>query len=281
MSTIAVNDSAALSAPPREETPATTRLRVWPAMVIVVFVWIVLYANHALEMNATTRFISRIVPLALALLAFLGWWLSRSAVRWRDRLLAVAVTIALGAVALKFTDESIKGFGLLLSSFPVVITVWTAWVAIARSFAPTTQRIGFCIAMALAIGYFTLVRFDGLDALQRPEFSWRWTPTKEQEFLAGRSGTDNAKGAATARPWSLQPGDWPDFRGPNRDGVMPGIMIASDWAHDPPKQLWRKAVGPGWSGMIIVDGHLVTQEQRGEVEAVVCYDATTGEEQWA
>src|SRR3954467_13605518 len=216
MSTIAVTDSAALSAPPREETPATKRLHVWPAMVIVVFVWIVLYANHALEMNATTRFISRIVPLALALLAFLGWWLSRSAVRWRDRLLAVAVTIALGAVALKFTDESIKGFGLLLSSFPLVITLWTAWVAIARSFAPTAQRIGFCIAMALAIGYFTLVRFDGLDAVQRAEFSWRWTPTKEQEFLAGRGGNDSAKATASAKAWAPQPGAGAGFPGAHR-----------------------------------------------------------------
>ena len=33
--------------------------------------------------------------------------------------------------------------------------------------------------------------------------------------------------------------------------------------------------------MIIVDGHLVTQEQRGEAEATVCYDAATGAELWA
>jgi outer membrane protein assembly factor BamB len=32
--------------------------------------------------------------------------------------------------------------------------------------------------------------------------------------------------------------------------------------------------------MIVVDGHLVTQEQRGEADAVVCYDAATGEELW-
>src|SRR6185295_11910609 len=49
----------------------------------------------------------------------------------------------------------------------------------------------------------------------------------------------------------------------------------------PPKLLWRQKVGPAWSGLIVVDGHVVTQEQRGEVEAVVCYDAATGKEIWA
>ena len=33
--------------------------------------------------------------------------------------------------------------------------------------------------------------------------------------------------------------------------------------------------------MIVVDGHLVTQEQRDEAEAVVCYDAATGKEEWS
>jgi outer membrane protein assembly factor BamB len=63
--------------------------------------------------------------------------------------------------------------------------------------------------------------------------------------------------------------------------VVTGVKLATDWNEHPPKPLWKKKVGPSWSGMILVDGHLVTQEQRGENEAVVCYDAATGDEVWA
>jgi outer membrane protein assembly factor BamB len=45
--------------------------------------------------------------------------------------------------------------------------------------------------------------------------------------------------------------------------------------------VWRRPVGPGWSSVIVVDGRLFTQEQRGEKEAVVCLSADTGAEIWS
>jgi outer membrane protein assembly factor BamB len=79
----------------------------------------------------------------------------------------------------------------------------------------------------------------------------------------------------------LQPGDWPEFRGPGRDDQIHGLKLATDWTATPPKQIWKQRVGPAWSSVSIVDGRLFTQEQRGEKEAVVCYDAATGKEIWA
>src|SRR5262249_43199138 len=76
------------------------------------------------------------------------------------------------------------------------------------------------------------------------------------------------------------PGDWPEFRGSNRDGVVRGTAIATDWQAKPPQLLWRQRIGPAWSSVIVVSGRLYTQEQRGEKEAVVCYDALTGRELW-
>jgi outer membrane protein assembly factor BamB len=76
-------------------------------------------------------------------------------------------------------------------------------------------------------------------------------------------------------------GDWPAFRGPGRNSVVHGVTIASDWNEHPPRQVWKHAVGAGWSSLVVVGDRLFTQEQRGELEAVVCYDAATGEEVWA
>ncbi|MBI3856263.1 MAG: PQQ-like beta-propeller repeat protein, partial [Planctomycetes bacterium] len=72
-----------------------------------------------------------------------------------------------------------------------------------------------------------------------------------------------------------------EFRGALRDGAARGVRIAADWKEAPPQLVWKERVGPGWSSIIVVDRFLVTQEQRGDSEAVVCYDAETGQELWS
>lgn len=255
--------------------------RLWPAIVIVVLFWAVIASTRIFEIAMLTRFLTRLVALALLLIASLAWWLTRRTISWRDRIASLAVVAALGTISCLLADRSVKPLGMFMSTLPIVVTAWVLWLIVAKSQTSLVQRLGFCLLMLGVFTYFTLLRFDGLDSLQRSETSWRWQPTKEQVFLAAH--TKEAAAAAAdpeTKSWTVQPGDCAEYRGTRRDGVVANLSIREDWEANPPKELWRKKVGPSWSGIIVVDGHLVTQEQRGDLEVVVCCDAATGEEQW-
>jgi outer membrane protein assembly factor BamB len=116
-----------------------------------------------------------------------------------------------------------------------------------------------------------------------PSFHWRWQLSAEDRFEQERAQRNNLTRAMASVPPAaiqVQPGDWPEFRGQERDSRVTGITIDTDWSAHPPKELWKRRVGPGWGSFAIVGDRLFTQEQRGGDEAVVCYSASTGDEIW-
>src|SRR5262249_44723801 len=80
---------------------------------------------------------------------------------------------------------------------------------------------------------------------------------------------------------TIEPDDVLEYRGPKRDGVMPGPPLARDWNKQPPKLVWRQPVGGGYASFLVIGPALVTIEQRRDKEAIVAYEADTGRELWA
>lgn len=83
----------------------------------------------------------------------------------------------------------------------------------------------------------------------------------------------------------LSAADWPQYHGPNGDGSTPET-IRTNWQSDPPKQLWRKPIGPGWSSISVAGDRLYTQVRRTNApnqlrEYCVALNANTGEQIWS
>ena len=148
----------------------------------------------------------------------------------------------------------------------------------------TVACVGLLTAALAAVGG-CLLRVESFYGNLIPRLTWRWTPTAEEQFASWQTSGQHAT-APTAQhvtpetPAVTADRDHPGFLGAERDGVVRGVQLDADWAHRPPRELWRRPVGLGWSGFAVAGRLAVTQEQRGPQESVVCYDLLTGAERW-
>ena len=76
--------------------------------------------------------------------------------------------------------------------------------------------------------------------------------------------------------------NWPQWRGPNRDGISKETGLLKQWPADGPALAWKaKGAGTGYSSFSISNGKLYTIGLRGDREFVVAFDVATGKEVWA
>lgn len=74
--------------------------------------------------------------------------------------------------------------------------------------------------------------------------------------------------------------DWPQYRGPNRDGRSTEKGLLASWPADGPEIVWRVSLGAGYSGISVADGNLVTQYSADGTEWAAAHDAATGGQVW-
>lgn len=76
--------------------------------------------------------------------------------------------------------------------------------------------------------------------------------------------------------------NWPQWRGPNRDGISKETGLLKQWPAEGPPLVWKAAgAGRGFSSFSVANGRLITMGLRGDREFVVAFDVATGKEAWA
>ncbi len=73
--------------------------------------------------------------------------------------------------------------------------------------------------------------------------------------------------------------DWPQWRGPNRDGKVTGFTAPETWPDSLTKK-WKTTVGSGNATPALVGEKLYVFARQGEDEVTLCLDAADGKELW-
>jgi outer membrane protein assembly factor BamB len=267
--------------PPKPVADEERKPRLWFPVLVAVAYWVVFFAVGRMDLDLGTMFFSRMGAAAVALIAGTIWWWCNGRIPLRDRALQSGVFIVGMIAASVLSHKSIGPFMMFFMGTGVVLTAATLGLVAARNANNAVRRFLVAGSMIVACLGYTLIRLDGIAGNGDAEFAWRWAATSEDIFLAGQK--EQPSSPPIEMPHDVveaRPGDWTEFRGVDRAGVVTAGDIETDWKAHPPKLVWKKPVGPAWSAMIVVAGRLYTQEQRGDKEAVVCYDAATGNELW-
>ncbi|MGH9313935.1 MAG: PQQ-binding-like beta-propeller repeat protein [Vicinamibacterales bacterium] len=294
----------------KDSTPRQP-LRLWPGVVLAIVLvlgrYVIPVIAPEVEIFSLPLGLIAIFAGMLSAVGIVVWWMFFSRARWSERLGAIILMI-IAVVALKpIVDVSVRtgnmGYMLIFYSVPILSLAIVVWAVATRRLSDGTRRASLVAAILVASVPFTLIRTAGVSGTGA-EFHWRWTPTPEDRLLARAtqppaSTAEKAPESAQGRPATPASApktkaiktdaataivetraEWPGFRGPERDSVIRGVRISSDWSTSPPVEMWRRPIGPGWSSFAVRGDLFYTQEQRGDDEIVACYKMSSGEPVW-
>ncbi|MDY7092425.1 MAG: PQQ-binding-like beta-propeller repeat protein [Acidobacteriota bacterium] len=132
-----------------------------------------------------------------------------------------------------------------------------------------------------------MMLLDSKDSSSRLQLSSLVLLTALGLFACGSGGETTAEVPAgtPAQPGpaadaSPVEGSWPAYRGAAADGVVADVTLPAPWPEGGPPEIWSRPLGPGYSGLAIVDNRLFTLFNQGDSQWAGAFSAATGEELW-
>lgn len=75
-------------------------------------------------------------------------------------------------------------------------------------------------------------------------------------------------------------GDWPQFLGPNRDGVSEEKGLIKEWGESGPPKLWQRDVGEGFSGVAVAGERAILFHRLRNDAIIECLNVRDGRTLW-
>jgi len=76
-----------------------------------------------------------------------------------------------------------------------------------------------------------------------------------------------------------RPADWPQWRGPNRDGVIPSFTAPNPWPEKLTRK-WKVEVGLGYATPVVIGNRVYMFARQADEEVLGALDADTGKVLW-
>ena len=266
--------------PQTGEPTGQKRLRLWPGVIIVTLQWLVRFGIPIVVPEAKEF---GVFSGLLGWLAIVVWWgfFSRAprSERWGAVVLMIVALAATPLILHESIATAMKGLIFVFYATLGLSLAFVVWAVASRRLADGPRRATLVATILLSCAVWSLLRSDGMTYGSGADFAWRWTETPEERLLA-RAGDERSECPSSSAA-AASGAEWTGFRGPDRNGIVSGVRIATDWSASSPVELWRRPIGPGWSSFAVSGDLLYTQEQRGDDEIVACYKVATGEPVWS
>jgi outer membrane protein assembly factor BamB len=74
--------------------------------------------------------------------------------------------------------------------------------------------------------------------------------------------------------------DWPQWRGPQRNGKSDETDQLDEWPEEGPRKVWEQPSGDGYSSVVVARGRAFTMVQDGPDEVLLCWRSDDGQKVW-
>ncbi|MFO0941152.1 MAG: PQQ-binding-like beta-propeller repeat protein [Pirellulales bacterium] len=268
-----MNNSSATSS---ENHPSDYKpLRIWIPLIFLPLFFIARKIPDFVEDGPSGIWMVSAFGPALISLVLIGWWVLLSRAHYKERILGTLGIIALLIAEQIFCDHSMRGPLLIVLTLPLTVFGFTVGTILFNKLLSQSRTVCALGLALLAILFSLAVKTEGV----RGDFSFsilpRWKVDVEQSLAAKPMEPSQVVPAS-----AFENAAWPKFRGMAQDGIQVGQAFDDEWSTNAPKELWRIDIGAGWSSFVVAGDYLFTQEQRGNNDCVICYQASTGKKFW-